>query len=272
MESLLLSKITSYSVDFLKVNQVPAEEMPDEVILEYIAGAIFQSLESAAFVLSEDLVEDAKNHFASFVPSLYNTDCSDGVRRVLQQVCEANLDECARAAEGKQSGSHTVESTSLTTQEHTSESVNGASDPGELALREIFPDLLSSTILSMWQRSNKDINAAVEMLLEVRETHPSSSANKENRQNTSTNTSKVSNDVKKKILDKYMLHVDEGKDLRTHRPFIKTTGPPPKVRYFENQVVTTRGEKQVVLKEDEKEDMKHTYITLNVITKGKRGK
>ncbi|XP_017283980.1 CUE domain-containing protein 2 [Kryptolebias marmoratus] len=67
--------------------------------------------------------------------------------------------------------------------------------------------------------------------------------------------------LKESILEKYML-VDSEEDNKTHRPVVPKDAPKKLVRYHGNQVVTTKGERYQLVKTNESEDMKKTYVNL----------
>ncbi|XP_068577911.1 CUE domain-containing protein 2 [Cebidichthys violaceus] len=67
--------------------------------------------------------------------------------------------------------------------------------------------------------------------------------------------------LKESILEKYML-VDREEDKKTHRPVAPKDPPKKLVRYHSNQVVTTKGERYQLVKKDEAEDLKKTYVNL----------
>ncbi|XP_031697908.1 CUE domain-containing protein 2 [Anarrhichthys ocellatus] len=67
--------------------------------------------------------------------------------------------------------------------------------------------------------------------------------------------------LKESILEKYML-VDREEDKKTHRPVAPKDPPKKLVRYHSNQVVTTKGERYQLVKKDEAEDMKKTYVNV----------
>ncbi|XP_030604598.1 CUE domain-containing protein 2 [Archocentrus centrarchus] len=67
--------------------------------------------------------------------------------------------------------------------------------------------------------------------------------------------------LKESILEKYML-VDREEDNKTHRPVAPKDAPKKLVRYHGNQVVTTKGERYQLVKKNEAEDMKKTYVNL----------
>ncbi|NWV00298.1 CUE2A protein, partial [Upupa epops] len=68
-------------------------------------------------------------------------------------------------------------------------------------------------------------------------------------------------DVKQVILQKYMM-VDSADDHKTHRPAPPKEAPKKLIRYIDNQVVSTKGERYKDIKKPESEEMKRTYISL----------
>ncbi|XP_077470027.1 CUE domain-containing protein 2 [Stigmatopora argus] len=67
--------------------------------------------------------------------------------------------------------------------------------------------------------------------------------------------------LKESILEKYML-VDNEEDKKTHRPVAPKEAPKKLVRYHSNQVVSTKGERYQVVKKNETDDLKKTYVNL----------
>ncbi|NXI46573.1 CUE2A protein, partial [Galbula dea] len=68
-------------------------------------------------------------------------------------------------------------------------------------------------------------------------------------------------ELKQVILQKYMM-VDSADDQKTHRPVPPKEAPKKLIRYIDNQVVSTKGERYKDIKKPESEDMKRTYISL----------
>ncbi|XP_040218292.1 CUE domain-containing protein 2 [Rana temporaria] len=75
-------------------------------------------------------------------------------------------------------------------------------------------------------------------------------------------------DLKDFILQKYML-VDDEEDKKTHRPLMPKEAPKKMIRYIDNQVVSTKGERYKDQKKPESEEMKKTYINLKPARKYK---
>lgn len=76
-----------------------------------------------------------------------------------------------------------------------------------------------------------------------------------------TVTSLADQKLKESILEKYML-VDSEEDNKTHRPVAPKDAPKKLVRYHDNQVVTTKGERYQLVKKNETDEMKKTYVNL----------
>ncbi|NWR74275.1 CUE2A protein, partial [Centropus unirufus] len=68
-------------------------------------------------------------------------------------------------------------------------------------------------------------------------------------------------ELKQVILQKYMM-VDSADDEKTHRPAPPKEAPKKLIRYIDNQVVSTKGERYKDIKKPESEEMKRTYISL----------
>uniref|UniRef100_A0A8C3SIL7 CUE domain containing 2 n=1 Tax=Chelydra serpentina TaxID=8475 RepID=A0A8C3SIL7_CHESE len=66
----------------------------------------------------------------------------------------------------------------------------------------------------------------------------------------------------------YMM-VDSEEDQKTHRPLPPKEAPKKLIRYIDNQVVSTKGERYKDIKKPESEEMKRTYISLKPAKKYK---
>ncbi|XP_008935132.1 PREDICTED: CUE domain-containing protein 2 isoform X1 [Merops nubicus] len=75
-------------------------------------------------------------------------------------------------------------------------------------------------------------------------------------------------ELKQVILQKYMM-VDSADDQKTHRPAPPKEAPKKLIRYIDNQVVSTKGERYKDIKKPESEEMKRTYISLKPARKYK---
>ncbi|XP_012625359.1 CUE domain-containing protein 2 isoform X3 [Microcebus murinus] len=68
-------------------------------------------------------------------------------------------------------------------------------------------------------------------------------------------------ELKSFILQKYMM-VDSAEDQKVHRPMAPKEAPKKLIRYIDNQVVSTKGERFKDVRNPEAEEMKATYINL----------
>ncbi|KAL1780389.1 CUE domain-containing protein 2 isoform X1 [Sigmodon hispidus] len=68
-------------------------------------------------------------------------------------------------------------------------------------------------------------------------------------------------ELKSFILQKYMM-VDSAEDQKIHRPMAPKEAPKKLIRYIDNQVVSTKGERFKDVRNPEAEEMKATYINL----------
>ncbi|XP_048361533.1 CUE domain-containing protein 2 isoform X4 [Sphaerodactylus townsendi] len=75
-------------------------------------------------------------------------------------------------------------------------------------------------------------------------------------------------ECKQFILQKYMM-VDSEEDQKTHKPAPPKEAPKKLIRYIDNQVVSTKGERYKDLRKPEGEEMKKTYINLKPARKYK---
>ncbi|XP_074089925.1 CUE domain-containing protein 2 [Macrotis lagotis] len=75
-------------------------------------------------------------------------------------------------------------------------------------------------------------------------------------------------ELKSFILQKYMM-VDSEEDQKTHRPVAPKEAPKKLIRYIDNQVVSTKGERYKDIRKPEPEGMKSTYISLKPARKYK---
>nr|XP_045013400.1 CUE domain-containing protein 2 isoform X2 [Jaculus jaculus] len=68
-------------------------------------------------------------------------------------------------------------------------------------------------------------------------------------------------ELKSFILQKYMM-VDSAEDQKIHRPMAPKEAPKKLIRYIDNQIVSTKGERFKDVRNPEAEEMKATYINL----------
>uniref|UniRef100_A0A672H101 CUE domain containing 2 n=1 Tax=Salarias fasciatus TaxID=181472 RepID=A0A672H101_SALFA len=128
----------------------------------------------------------------------------------------------------------------------------------EQHLLEMFPKCSLSEARSALSIAKGDMEEAVRLIIEGDVQLSPSPFNVNHGKNIS---SQADQKLKESILEKYML-VDREEDNKTHRPVAPKDAPKKLVRYHSNQVVTTKGERYQLVKTNEAEDMKKTYVNL----------
>ncbi|KAM4729541.1 CUE domain-containing protein 2 [Anableps anableps] len=128
----------------------------------------------------------------------------------------------------------------------------------EQHLLEMFPKCSLSEARSALSIAKGDMEEAVRLIIEG-DVHLSPTPLNVNQGKSIS--SLADQKLKETILEKYML-VDSEEDNKTHRPVAPKDAPKKLVRYHGNQVVTTKGERYQLVKKNETEDMKKTYVNL----------
>ncbi|KAF1375688.1 hypothetical protein PFLUV_G00222800 [Perca fluviatilis] len=128
----------------------------------------------------------------------------------------------------------------------------------EQHLLEMFPKCSLSEARSALSIAKGDMEEAVRLIIEGDVQLSPTPLNVNHGKSIS---SLADQKLKESILEKYML-VDREDDKKTHRPVAPKDAPKKLVRYHSNQVVTTKGERYHLVKKDEAEDMKKTYVNL----------
>ncbi|XP_077438210.1 CUE domain-containing protein 2 [Vanacampus margaritifer] len=128
----------------------------------------------------------------------------------------------------------------------------------EQHLLEMFPKCGLSEARSALSIAKGDMEEAVRLIIEGDVQLSPTPLNVNQGKNIS---SVADQKLKESILEKYML-VDNEEDKITHRPVAPKEAPKKLVRYHGNQVVSTKGERYQVVKKNETDDMKKTYVNL----------
>ncbi|XP_073729449.1 CUE domain-containing protein 2 isoform X1 [Misgurnus anguillicaudatus] len=132
-------------------------------------------------------------------------------------------------------------------------------DNQEQHLLEMFPKCSVTEARSALSIAKGDMEEAVRLIIEgdVQLMCPPSLNVNEGK----VVSAEVDQKLKASILEKYM-HVDSEEDKKVHRPVTPKDAPKKLVRYHGSQVVTTKGERYHLVKKEESEDMKKTYVSL----------
>ncbi|KAM6185349.1 CUE domain-containing protein 2 [Rhynchocyon petersi] len=125
--------------------------------------------------------------------------------------------------------------------------------PGVAVLLEVFPTCSVGQAQWALAKARGDLEEAVQMLVEGKDV-PSQDLPRRLR-------SPQKDELKSFILQKYMM-VDSAEDQKIHRPMAPKEAPKKLIRYIDNQVVSTKGERFKDVRNPEAEEMKATYINL----------
>ncbi|RXM34286.1 CUE domain-containing protein 2 [Acipenser ruthenus] len=138
----------------------------------------------------------------------------------------------------------------------TAKEVSNEEDKQVQLLLEMFPTCSITDARSALSISKWDIQEAIQLIIEGDMELNQSLPPKKNSLKTTPDEK-----LKASILEKYML-VDNKEDKTIHRPVNPKEAPKKLVRYIENQVVSTKGERYKQVKKEECEEMKKTYVNL----------
>ncbi|OCT71894.1 CUE domain-containing protein 2-B [Xenopus laevis] len=129
-------------------------------------------------------------------------------------------------------------------------------------LLEIFPSCTITQAQTALSMAKGDLEDAVQIIVDGKVIADNHSGSKDMQ-----GAPKIE-DLKDFILQKYML-VDTEDDKKTYRPVAPKEAPKKMIRYIDNQVVSTKGERYKDIKKPESEEMKKTYINLKPARKYK---
>ncbi|KAM4637121.1 CUE domain-containing protein 2 isoform 1-T3 [Discoglossus pictus] len=129
-------------------------------------------------------------------------------------------------------------------------------------LLEMFPLCTVSQAKKVLAMAKGDLEDAVQIIVDRKVKIGTDSSAKE------LQSAPKKEDLKDFILQKYMM-VDNEEDKKTHRPLAPKEAPKKMIRYIDNQVVSTKGERYKDVKKPESEEMKKTYINLKPARKYK---
>ncbi|XP_036027312.1 CUE domain-containing protein 2 isoform X1 [Onychomys torridus] len=132
--------------------------------------------------------------------------------------------------------------------------------PGVDVLLEVFPTCSVEQAQWVLAKARGDLEEAVQMLVEGKEEGPPG-WDGSNQDLPKRLRGPQKDELKSFILQKYMM-VDSAEDQKTHRPMAPKEAPKKLIRYIDNQVVSTKGERFKDVRNPEAEEMKATYINL----------
>ncbi|XP_004749439.1 CUE domain-containing protein 2 [Mustela nigripes] len=132
--------------------------------------------------------------------------------------------------------------------------------PGVDVLLEVFPTCSVEQAQWVLAKARGDLEEAVQMLVEGKEEGPPA-WDGPNQDLPRRLRGPQKDELKSFILQKYMM-VDSAEDQKIHRPMAPREAPKKLIRYIDNQVVSTKGERFKDVRNPEAEEMKATYINL----------
>ncbi|XP_048448999.1 CUE domain-containing protein 2-A-like, partial [Rhincodon typus] len=134
-------------------------------------------------------------------------------------------------------------------------------DDGIQLLVEMFPSCSLSVMHKALSVAKGNLDYAVQLIMEGAVKQPNTATMEETHP-------KTDKKIKASILEKYMM-VDNEDDVKTYKPIAPKEAPKKLIRYMDNQVVSTKGERYTEVKKTESEEMKKTYINLKPARKYK---
>ena len=146
-------------------------------------------------------------------------------------------------------------------------SENNGADIKIHKIRNVFPDRPTIEIMKCLSIAKGDVNEAIQLLLESDDEAGVDSldhipcVDSISSQVVETNNEKESN-VKDFVLSRYSFVVDTETDSKVYAPNFTKNVPKKLIRYRDNQIVSTKGERFWKAKEPDSEDIKRTYVNL----------
>lgn len=143
----------------------------------------------------------------------------------------------------------------------TSESSDDADEQLHL-LREMFPGTVRRELEHCLAVSGGNVEKAAQIVLYRQETETAITTDLSQE----TRTKKYYDEdddrkAKDRVMAKYA-YIDESDDKRTYKPVAPKEEPKKLIRYLDNQVVNTKGQRFTEIKKDDTEEMKKTFINL----------
>ncbi|XP_077586505.1 CUE domain-containing protein 2 [Stigmatopora nigra] len=272
-----LQKIIHGALQDFLLTYIPDADLSilDDVLLSYITG-VLEDLGSQQSVEENFDVEVFAEMLEAYIPGFAEIDSV--------KVCEmmfslaSTLAKARTSADGENSMVGTRDCSSKITAQRLSEpqscrdmqclqaQAEGATaklaaselETQEQHLLEMFPKCSLSEARSALCIAKGDMEEAVRLIIEGDVQLSTTPLNVNQGKNISSVGDKK---LKESILEKYML-VDDEEDKKTHRPVAPKEAPKKLVRYHGNQVVSTKGERYQMVKKNETDDMKKTYVNL----------
>ncbi|NXG67248.1 CUE2A protein, partial [Hemiprocne comata] len=272
-----LERIIQDTLTHFIQSHIPAADLSgmDDVFFSYITGVLEElgSPESSEETFDMDTFVEMMEAYIPGFAEIPSADVCEMMFSLSERLGEArNTEKCGQKA--VESGSEAPSEDLIKGQETGAGACNGEmctptdgaraqegddlKDGVELLL-EMFPACTVSQAEKALGMALGNLEEAVQLIVEEKvEIGPAgASVKKLARPRRAPNHE----ELKQVILQKYMM-VDSADDQKTHRPAPPKEAPKKLIRYIDNQVVSTKGERYKDIKKPESEEMKRTYISL----------
>lgn len=270
-----LQKIIHDSLHQFVQTFVPEADLSalDEVLLSYIT-AVLEDLGSQESVEENFDIEDFTEMLEAYIPGFAEIDSVKVCEMMFNLASEL---AAARTSEKTKAPAVTHEIPLVTkalpveappvrevqcpdtqTEGATAKSPMSGWEAEERHLLEMFPKCGLSEARSALSIAMGDMEEAVRLIIEGDVKLSPFPLNINHGKNVSAVADQK---LKENILEKYML-VDREEDKTTHRPVAPKDAPKKLVRYHGNQVVTTKGERYQMVKKEETDEVKKTYVSI----------
>ncbi|XP_039727305.1 CUE domain-containing protein 2 isoform X2 [Pteropus medius] len=231
----------------------------DEVIFSYVLGVLEDLGPSGPSEENFDM-EAFTEMMEAYVPGFAHI--PRGAIGDMMQKLSGQLSG-ARNKEPLQPPEKLKEETRASATRDTQDEASGAEEellPGVDVLLEVFPTCSVEQAQWVLAKARGDLEEAVQMLVEGKEDGPPA-WDGPNQDQPRHLRGPQKDELKSFILQKYMM-VDSAEDQKIHRPMAPREAPKKLIRYIDNQVVSTKGERFKDVRNPEAEEMKATYINL----------
>lgn len=231
----------------------------DEVIFSYVLGVLEDLGPSGPSEENFDM-EAFIEMMEAYVPGfahIHRGTVEDMVQTLSMQLSNARNKETPRPPEKLKEESRSPSATG-----NTQDEAAAAEEelPGVDVLLEVFPTCSVEQAQWVLAKARGNLEEAVQMLIEGKEERPPGWGGP-NQDLPRRLRGPRKDELKSFILQKYMM-VDRAEDQKTHRPMAPKEAPKKLIRYIDNQVVSTKGERFKDVRKPEAEEMKATYINL----------
>ncbi|XP_055485936.1 CUE domain-containing protein 2 isoform X2 [Psammomys obesus] len=261
-DSMELERIVSSALLTFVQTHLPEADLSglDEVIFSYVLGVLEDLGPSGPSEENFDM-EAFTEMMEAYVPGFAHIPrgvIGDMMQKLSMQLSDARNKETPRQPEKLKEETRSPAATG-----NTQDKAAAAEEellPGVDVLLEVFPTCSVEQAQWVLAKARGDLEEAVQMLVEGKQEGPPG-WDGSNQDLPRRLRSPQKDELKSFILQKYMM-VDSAEDQKIHRPMAPKEAPKKLIRYIDNQVVSTKGERFKDVRNPEAEEMKATYINL----------